>query len=380
MTTKLYTRSYVLSVIEQKVSYTREERPVTIKQEFISSWKDEVPVDGNLTGSGGSVPVFSTRDVNQFEVVEGDTLAPPIDGSLAGSGETIPETRQLFTTQQTKTTSGGRSVAINKLHIEADITSSDKEGEVSNSTIRIYNASKDTRAKLERKNAYVILEAGYEGDIGIVFTGTVAKAYSRKVGNNVITELLCLDSNVQLKTSRVSFSWPPNTSYSVIMQDVAKQLQKQGISTGVIITDEAKLPTLPNPSKTVAKGGYTFQGLASQLLDKLCDQFGYTWNINLNELSLYPKFYNGFTTQYDLPLDIIKSIRPETDSSDDTPNIEKPAEFLLETFLDHRIRIGQLVRIIDGNFKGTYKVREVRTSLSLEGGSWDSLLKLEATS
>ena len=164
------------------------------------------------------------------------------------------------------------------------------------------------------------------------------------------------------------------------MKDVAKQLQKQGISSGVIITEEAKLPTLPNPSKTVAKGGYTFQGLASQLLDKLCDQFGYTWNINLNELNIYPKFYNGFTTQYDLPLDIIKSIRPETDSSDDTPNIEKPAEFMLETFLDHRIRIGQLVRIVDGNFKGTYKVREVRTSLSLEGGSWDSLLKLEATS
>ena len=364
MTTKLYTRSYVLSVIEQKVSYTRNAAPLPIKQTFTSSWEDIL-----------NIPDLEAGILNSGNLEDDILVVGNLEDTILGG-----QTTDNKNIQQTKSVSGGNSVAINKLHIEADITSSDKEGEVSNSTIRVYNASKDTRAKLERKNAYVILEAGYEGDIGIVFTGTVAKAHSRKVGNNVITELLCLDSNVQLKTSRVSFSWPKDTSYSVIMQDVASQLQKQGISSGVIITDEAKLPTLPNPSKTVAKGGYTFQGLASQLLDKLCSQFGYTWQINLNELNIYPKFYNGFTTQYDLPLDIIKSIRPETDSSDDTPNIEKPAEFLLETFLDHRIRIGQLVRIIDGNFKGTYKVREVRTSLSLEGGSWDSLLKLEATS
>lgn len=375
----LYNRSYVLSVIEQKVSYTRETKPDTIKQSFVSAWEEQVPVESSLTGSGEYVPVYSERDVEQFDLVATGT-AVPVDSSLAGSGEDTftPQLRTI--TQQTKTFSGGNSVAITKLHIEAEISSSDKEGEAAKCTIRVFNASKDTRAKLERKNAYVILQAGYENDIGIVFTGTILKAYTTKQGNNVVTELLCQDSNVQLKTSRVSFSWPPNVSYSKIIEDIANNLQKQGISRGVIITNEAKLPTLPNPANTLAKGGYTFQGLSSQLLDKVCDQFGYTWQINLNELNIYPKFYKGFTTQYDVSIDIIKSIRPDTDSSEDTPNIEKPAEFVMETFLDHRIRIAQLVRIISGEYAGTYKVREVRTSLSYESGDWSSILKLEAIS
>lgn len=375
----LYNRSYVLSVIEQKVSYTRETKPDTIKQSFVSAWEEQVPVDSSLTGSGEYIPVYSERDVEQFDLIATGT-AVPVDSSLAGSGEDTYSEQLRTVTQQTKTFSGGNSVAITKLHIEADISSSDKEGEAAKCTIRVYNASKDTRAKLERKNAYVILQAGYENDIGIVFTGTILKAYTTKQGNNVVTELLCQDSNIQLKTSRVSFSWPPNTSYAAIINDVANQMQKQGISIGLINTDESNLPSLPSPKDTIAKGGYTFQGMATQLLDKLCSQFKYSWYITLNELYIHPKYFKNFTVQYDMPLDIIKSIRPENDTSDDVPSIEKPVEFKLVTFLDHRIKIGQLIRISEGDYKGTYKVKEVSTNLSYENGDWDSTLKLEATS
>lgn len=356
----LYNRSYVLSIIEQKVTYSRESTPPPVKQAFVSAWDDIL-----------NIPDLEDGILNYGDLEDG------ILNTEDPQPESTPPVKEV---QQTKTISGGNSVAITKLHIEADISSSDKEGEAAKCTIRVYNASKDTRAKLERKNAYVILQAGYENDIGIVFTGTVLKAYTIKQGNNVVTELLCQDSNIQLKTSRVSYSWPPNTSYATIINDVAKEMQKQGVSIGLVNTDEPNLPSLPSPKDTIAKGGYTFQGMATQLLDKLCSQFKYSYYITLNELYIHPKYFKNFTVQYDMPLDIIKSIRPENDTSDDVPSIEKPVEFKLVTFLDHRIKIGQLIRISEGDYKGTYKVKEVSTNLSYQGGDWDSTLKLEATS
>jgi hypothetical protein len=349
----VYERRYRLSVIEQKVKYSGESAPAKLSQGYYSAWEIP-PVDFTLEGSpeyslaNSSSPSSSTTSQNQ------------------SSGNT------------TKTTSGGDSVMITELQMTAEINSKSGEGEVAKSVIKVYNASASTRAKLERKNAYVILEAGYGDDVGIVFVGTSQRAFSRKQGTEYITEIHCIDSNVQLKTSRVSFSWPPNTTYGKIMQDAAAAMKDQGIATGFIDTSAKNLPTLPSPDETIAKGGYSFMGLTTQLLDKLCSQFNYQWSISLNELYLHARTFKNFTVQYDMGGSLIKSLEPQTDSSTETPAVETPARFKLSTFLDHRVKIGQIVNITQGVYRGRYKVVSVDTRLDyLGGGSWDSEIVME---
>lgn len=344
---KVYNRSYKLSVIEQKVSYSGGDAPPNLKQGYYSAW-NVPPVDSSLQG----LPTSTLTQINAQEASQ--------------------------SANKTKTTSGGDSVMVTGLHMTADINSAAQDGEAATAVIRIYNASKNTRAKLERKNAYIVLEAGYGDDVGIVFTGTSQKAFTRKQGTEMVTEIQCIDSNVQLKTSRVSYSWPAGTKYSKIMEDVAAALRKQGIATGFIETKAKNLPSLPSPDETVAKTGYSFQGMTSQLLDKLCSQFNYTHYITLNELYIHPRTFNKFTVQYNIGADLIKSLEPEQESKQEIPSVETPARFKLLTFLDHRIRVGQLVNVPTGQFAGKYKVVSVDTRLSfLDAGAWDSEITLE---
>lgn len=345
-----FDRKYRLSVIEQKVEYSSSSAPANIKNGYYSAWKVP-PVDSSLQGIPNTTSIPSEASGGSTEATEGNT---------------------------TKTFSGGNGVLITELHITAEINSKSGEGETAKSIIKVYNASAETRAKLEKKNAYVILEAGYGDDIGIVFVGSSEKAYSRKSGNEYITEIHCADSNVQLKTSRVSYSWPPNTKYSQIINDIAASMKEQGIASGLIETNAKNLPTLPSPSETVAKGGLSFQGLSTQLLDKVCNQFNYSWYITLNELYIHPRSFNRYTVQYEITDSLIKSLEPQTDNSQETPNVETPNRYKLVTFLDHRIKVGQLVNIKDGNYKGLYKVVSVDTRLEYLGnGSWDSDILLE---
>lgn len=349
----VYDRKYRLSVIEQKVEYTSSSAPANIKHGYYSAWKVP-PVDSSLQGIQSPIPSVnpsSSSSVSSINKITGNT---------------------------TKSVSGGDSVMITELQVTAEINSKTGEGETAKSIIRVYNASADTRKKLERKNAYVILEAGYGDDIGVIFVGTSQRAFSRKQGTEMVTEIHCIDSNIQLKTSRVSFSWPPNTKYSTMLSDVAKAMKEQGIATGYLETKAKNLPSLPSPDETIAKGGYSFQGLTTQLLDKLCSQFNYTHYITLNELYIHPRTFKSFTVQYDMGTNLIKSLEPQTDSSTESPSVETSARFLLSTFLDHRIKAGQLINITSGQYQGKYKVISIDTTLDyLGGGAWDSRITME---
>lgn len=351
----VYDRKYRLSVIEQKVEYTSSSAPANIKQGYYSAWKVP-PVDSSLQGIQSPIPSVnpsSSSSVSSINKITGNT---------------------------TKSVSGGDSVMITQLQITAEINSKTGEGETAKSVIRVYNASADTRAKLEKKNAYVILEAGYGDDIGVVFVGTSQRAFSRKQGTEMITEIHCIDSNIQLKTSRVSFSWPPNTKYSTILSDVAAAMKEQGIATGYLETKAKNLPTLPSPDEIVAKGGFSFQGLTTQLLDKLCSQFSYTHYITLNELYIHPKQFKSFSVVYDFSGDLIKSIQPQMDNAGESPSVETSSRFQVSTFLDHRIRVGQLINITSGRYIGKYKVISIDSRLDYLGGSvWDSEILLETT-
>jgi hypothetical protein len=155
-------------------------------------------------------------------------------------------------------------------------------------------------------------------------------------------------------------------------------MKEQGIATGYLETKAKNLPTLPSPDETVAKGGFSFQGLTTQLLDKLCSQFSYTHYITLNELYIHPKQFKSFTVQYDMTANLLKSIEPQTDSSTESPSVETAARFKLSTFLDHRIRSGQLINITTGQYRGKYKVVSIDTRLDYLGGSnWDSEITME---
>jgi hypothetical protein len=277
-------------------------------------------------------------------------------------------------------TSNGSGVLVDDLQITASIKSLATTSDNSNTEITIYNASEATRAKLEIQNAYIILEAGYEESVGIIFTGNILSYSTVKDGTNVVTTLVCATSEVPIKTSRSSISYAPNYqngNYGDVIRDIVAQMKLGGVAEGVIVTDQSNLRNLPNPDNTSLKGGYSFRGHTTQLLDKICEQFDYVWYITLGELYIHPKFYNSFGVKYSIVNSQIKSIRPEQDTTNISPTITRPSGLKCIVSLDHRMKTGETVEVLEGEYKGLYKILSVEHDLNFEGDTWDTILALE---
>lgn len=291
-----------------------------------------------------------------------------------------PATRTV-TTQNT-ITSAGDGVLIDDLHIVASIKSNTSVGDTGNTTIQIYNASEETRNKLEKQNAYVILEAGYGDLLGTIFTGNIIDFDTEKSGTDVVLTLTCSTAQIPIKTSRVSISYSPSYqggTYGDIIRDIVQQMKAGGIAEGIVVTSRATVANLPVPDNTPIKGGFSFRGYTSQLLDKICEQFDYTWYITLNELYIHPKFYNSFGVKYTLEEFQVKSIRPAQDTTNISPTLKRPTGLKVITLLDYRMKTGESIEIAFGQYAGTYKILTVEFDLSYDdGGPWDNVLTLEA--
>ena len=340
---KVYNRRYVLTVIEQKVELvSRVGAPA-------------VPVVASQFHFQSTTPSFND-----------------------GASEVLPQQQTPIVDE--KITSGGDSVAIRGLHIEADIKSASEAGSTSSSTtIRIFNMSPQTRAKVEKPNAYVVLQAGYGDNLGIIFKGNITSFQTVKEHPNVVTTLTCTDSDVTLRSAKVSYAWSPDFgTYGDVLKDIADKMKSGGgIAKGNIVTDKPNMTPLVAPDDVQLKGGLSFQGYLSQLLDKICDQFDYVWYITLNELYIHPKYYTRFDTKFTVNANLIKSARPAQDKTNDKPDIEKPTSIVLETFLDNRFKVGSAISL-EGDYRGDYKVMEVSHKLSYEGNEWDTVVKMEA--
>lgn len=342
----LYNRTYSLVVLEQTV-------------EYVNRMGSPTPVALGEFSFPSTTPTFND-----------------------GNPEILPD--QQLPIVEEKVTKSGTGVDIRGLHMEARIASANKDSSTSSrSTIKIYNLSPQTRVLVEKENAYVILSAGYNGDNGIIFKGNVVRYETVKEHPNVVTTLYCEDSNIILRTAKVSNSWEPNTTYGDIIRDIADRMQSEaGIAKGVIEVSVANDSGIPIADFKLAKGGFSFQGYLSQLLDELCDQFDLVWYVTLNELYIHPKRWKAYVALFDLRADIIKSIRPEQDKSSDKPTIGKPTGLKIQTFLDNRFKVGDAIRIgsdvADGRYQGNWKITEVEYDLSYEKDSWDVSVTVEA--
>lgn len=87
------------------------------------------------------------------------------------------------------------------------------------STITIYNLSASTRASIQ-KDQPIIINAGYEGDIGVLFVGKVASKTSRHQGLEWITTLTATEAMDEWLSKKVNKTYAAQTDALSIVKDL----------------------------------------------------------------------------------------------------------------------------------------------------------------
>ena len=163
--------------------------------------------------------------------------------------------------------------------VSKSISSTQNEAEIT-----VFNLSESSRNALGKELDEVILEAGYwppggEDNTGIIFKGQIRDVEHSRDGPTIVTRLKTGDGDKAIRKATVSKSYPSGTAVQSVMEDIAKQMQEEGVVRG-----EWKLPegdlTFHRP--------YAAVGSAKREMDQLGRGFGFYWSIQNGVLEVIP--------------------------------------------------------------------------------------------
>lgn len=137
--------------------------------------------------------------------------------------------------------------------------------------LRINNLAPDTRARLSEagKGAPLIIQAGYQGTVGTIFSGQVRTVDHIRKGVDWETTIKSGDGERAYAFATVSESFRAGTPARVV---VSKLIESLGLDPGRSQQVLAELTA-------AYVHGYAANGRSADLLDEILDGLGYEWSI-----------------------------------------------------------------------------------------------------
>jgi len=144
------------------------------------------------------------------------------------------------------------------------------------SKISIYNISQESRNFLEQSDLLLFLKAGFQDEISNIFIGDILRREASRSGPDVIYTLECGDSEGIISRAHVDIGLGPGATNVQLFNLAAEKLGLTlGIKKGIVTR--------------VFKNGFSFSGLASDLLTQQTVNIGLEWSVQDGELRIMPK-------------------------------------------------------------------------------------------
>lgn len=140
---------------------------------------------------------------------------------------------------------GPKRYDLSSLFFTFDVPFQDSE-ELGTATVAAYNLSQSTRASI-KKGMVVILNAGYEGDVGTIFVGKVSRASSKKQATDWITTIEAVEALDKWLSKEVNKTYVAGIKASAVLNDL---LTMFGLEVGQMELVEDKV----YPRGKVCKG------------------------------------------------------------------------------------------------------------------------------
>lgn len=213
----------------------------------------------------------------------------------------------------------------------------DDDPEPNISHVMIYNLS-DTTIALLKKGENIILNAGYEGDVGTILLGTIDKQETTWEGIDKVTKLTVGEGSDQWLNAYVNKSYAPGTSSQAILTDLAGMF---GMELG-----ELRLVN----DITYARGR-SVSGMLQSVIRQVVAETNSKFHISQGKILIRP-WEAGTQTGFLLNADtgLIESPQPFEE--------EGKAGYRVRMLLNHRITVDSILQIQSKTANGTFRVRK----------------------
>jgi hypothetical protein len=150
-----------------------------------------------------------------------------------------------------------------------------------NAEVAIWNLNSSSRAALAKlSNVPVRLEAGYVGEVGLIFQGDLRSARSRREGTDIVTRVSGGDGEVKIRTARINRTFAAGTPIGTVIRDLGKAL---GVGEGNL--RQFLGAKLGNGSKTLSRS-LTLRGSVFDELEAVTRSCGLSWSIQDSALQI----------------------------------------------------------------------------------------------
>lgn len=239
--------------------------------------------------------------------------------------------------------------------------------------LSIFNLAAETRARMQKKGAKVVLLAGYEAKLETVFSGDARTIDHVRRGPDWVTRIQCGDGERAFKFALSSRSYKAGTSAKDVAIGLAKDL---GAGLGNLAQQLATGNFRGGMDQFVH--GYAFSGQASRGFDGVMRTLGFEWSIQDGQLQVLRPTEPTKDSIVVLSAETGLVGSPEHGS----PDVKgvKPSVLKVRSLLQPSIRPGRRIKVEAVNTKGLFRVEKVTHQGDTLGQDWYSDIECLPTS
>jgi len=266
---------------------------------------------------------------------------------------------------------GGEARIIKGLRVSFEITKSILSFP-NLARITLYNPNQDTLSALEEKYTRIVFNAGYEGDLRLLFKGDVRNVFQTKTGRDRLLTIYSGDGEKSWQNATFNKTLSENLSIKSAIEEVLKTFSDVNIGT---------LQGLPQVADKLR--GQVLSGSSKDIMDNFAEEYGFSWSIQDEEVIITPDQEPlegdeavsvtaatgmiGSPTITEIGVDVTTLLNPRL-----LPN----RGFIIES-LNADVAIGNLFfrNIKRTSAEGLYKIQEVIFRGDSRDGDWLSSVK-----
>jgi len=243
------------------------------------------------------------------------------------------------------------------LHINFSFQKSDLKAQ-NTGKVEVWNLSPSHLAMIDEKECCLSLRAGYGNRLSLIFAGLISYASTSEDGSDIKTEIEVNDSLIEIRNTYISISYNGTVNWKTIFDDTAAKM-------GVAITYSYNVTFADIPN------GFSFVGLARDVIDKGCACCGLTWSIQ-----------NG-VMQVKKPGDVMSRevfiLSPKTGMvgmpvrvvvSEDENTKQKVLGWDVNYLLNGAINVDDFVKVESRTVTGYFRVYSIEASGDNISGDW----------
>lgn len=168
-----------------------------------------------------------------------------------------------------------KSKSIKELRLKFEITKSSRSYP-NIARLELFNPNQETVNLLTEEDSFVIFNAGYKGNLGLIFKGKTRNVFSNKIGTERVLTIYAADGDKEWQEATYNKALSENLK----LKDVVLELFSSLTSVGDLSIGELK--GLESPADKLR--GQVLTGSSKDILDKLANDYNFEWSIQDGEL------------------------------------------------------------------------------------------------